>query len=93
MITPGAASRPADDHCEDIRQQVFAACDGELSAEALVAIDAHLQRCAACHARYEADAVFHRVVRAAVGLDAAPQSLRDRVALLLHARTTENAPA
>ncbi|MDZ7631277.1 MAG: hypothetical protein U5K74_08000 [Gemmatimonadaceae bacterium] len=92
MLTP-AHPDTGDERCASIRAEVFAACDGELSAAALAEIDAHLHHCIACRSAVTADAVFHRVVRQAVTLDAAPQSLRDRVAVLLHSRTTEIAPA
>lgn len=93
MLMPPAPHRKPDDCCEAIRRQVFAACDGELRTEVLVTIDAHLQHCAPCRTQYAADATFLRVVREAVSTDVAPQSLRDRIALLIHAQTTENAPA
>jgi len=79
--------------CEAVRAQSFAACDGELSAAALREIDAHLHECAGCRARISADAVFLRVVHAATSVESAPLSLRERVVLALHMRTTENAPA
>ncbi len=88
-----ALAGAGDDVCASIRAETFAACDGELGAEALAAIDAHLRACASCRVCVTADAVFHRAVRRALSLEAAPQSLRDRVALLLHSRTTEIAPA
>ena len=80
--------------CGAVRSQSFAACDSELSDAALREINAHLHECAACRARLGADALFLRVVRAAaVASETAPHSLRERVALALHMRTTENAPA
>lgn len=79
--------------CETIRAEAFAAADGELLPHALLAIDAHLQRCTPCCQQFTADAVFQQVVRRAVTLDTAPQSLRDRVTQLLHTPATEIAPA
>jgi mycothiol system anti-sigma-R factor len=78
--------------CAAIRAQSFAACDGELTTAQLVAIDAHLERCEACRQQLVGDATFLRVVRAAVAIDTAPRSLRDRVAQLLQAHATEDAP-
>ena len=79
--------------CGVVRSQSFAACDSELSDAALREINVHLHECAACRARLGADALFLRVVRAAAVSETAPLSLRERVALALHMRTTENAPA
>jgi mycothiol system anti-sigma-R factor len=79
--------------CADVQREVFAACDGELSSAAAVVLDQHLSVCATCRARVAADAVFHRVVRAAATRDVAPATLRERIALLLHATATENASA
>lgn len=80
--------------CGAVRSQSFAACDSELSDAALREINAHLHECAACRARLGADALFLRVVRAAAtASETAPLSLRERVALALHMRMTENAPA
>jgi mycothiol system anti-sigma-R factor len=88
---------PADLHgapdCEAVRAQAFAACDDELTADEVGAIDAHLLNCESCRDHVFADATFHRIIRAAVSLDDAPQSLRDRILLSLTTLTTENAPA
>jgi len=93
MLTRSVADPHARATCSAAREQSFAACDGELSGAAVRELDAHLHECAACRARVRTDAVFLRVVRAATSLESAPQSLRERVALALHMRTTENAPA
>jgi len=93
MLTRSVFDPYARASCDAVRAQSFAACDGELSAAALREVDAHLHECAACRARIGADAVFLRVVHAATGLESAPVSLRERVALALNMRTTESAPA
>jgi mycothiol system anti-sigma-R factor len=92
MIRP-PADHPGAPDCEAVRAQAFAACDDELTAGEVAAIDAHLAGCEPCRAGVLADATFHRVVRMAVSLDDAPQSLHDRILLSLTTRTTENAPA
>jgi predicted anti-sigma-YlaC factor YlaD len=79
--------------CDTVRAEAFAAFDGELAATTLAAIDSHLTLCSACRARLAADAAFHRVVRQVLSLDIAPPALRERIALLPHAPTTENASA
>ena len=93
MLTSPQSDSAAAHDCAAIRAQVFAACDGELTSDAAQAIDAHLHGCNDCRQRFAADAVFHRAVRAAVSLDAAPASLHERVHHALQARATENAPA
>jgi Putative zinc-finger len=88
MVTP---DRDDGGRCEAVRALSFAVCDGELTADALVMIETHLIACAPCRAYCAADAVFVRVVRSAATLDAAPQSLRDRVAQLFQPHAAENA--
>jgi mycothiol system anti-sigma-R factor len=88
-VTPAAPAVT----CDAVRADVFAAIDGELDAAALGVIDLHIAACPLCRQQLTADAVFHAAVRRALALDSAPQSLRDRVALLLQARTTEITPA
>ena len=83
---------PADP-CAAVRSQVFAACDGELDVATVHAIDVHLAACEACRNRFASDVTFHRAVRRATALDAAPSALHARVMQALHARTTANAPA
>ena len=87
------ASHAAAAVCDAVRTQAFAACDGELSHDELVALDVHLGDCAACRTHFAADATFLVVVRAAASLDVAPPSLHDRILLSLTTRTTANAPA
>jgi len=93
MLTRSVSDPHARATCAAVRAQSFAACDGELSAAGLREVEAHLHECAACRARISADAVFLRVVHAAASTETAPLSLHERVALALHMRTTENAPA
>ncbi|MCC7055380.1 MAG: zf-HC2 domain-containing protein [Gemmatimonadaceae bacterium] len=93
MLTRPAPQDAAGHDCATTRRQVFAACDGELTPAELRDIDGHLSSCAGCRAHFTADATLHHVVRAAARLDAAPPGLRERVERLLHAHTTENAPA
>lgn len=93
MVTPSQAAPATAAACTEVRQHAFAACDGELTAAEVEVVDAHLAACAPCRARFTADATLHHAVRAATRLDAAPASLRERVERLLHAHTTENAPA
>ena len=88
MLTPA----PSDSiSCDTVRALSFAACDCELTDQEFVAIDAHLEICVSCRVRYTTDAVFRRAIRSAVALDAAPRSLRDRVAQILQPRAAENA--
>jgi mycothiol system anti-sigma-R factor len=93
MLTPLLANRTHTAECDVTRARTFAACDGELSADELRSIDEHIVACASCRHRFAADATFHRVVRAAVACDVAPQSLRDRILLSLTTRTTVDATA
>ena len=79
--------------CDTVRAEAFAAFDGELAATILAAIESHLTLCSACRSRFAADAAFLRVVRQVRSLDSAPPALCERIALLLHAPTTQNAPA
>jgi predicted anti-sigma-YlaC factor YlaD len=88
MVTPDPAHSLT---CDAARSLSFAACDGELNASELLAIETHLQRCASCRVHCLSDAVFLRTIRAAAALNAAPQSLRDRVALILQPHAAENA--
>ncbi len=93
MLTKAAHGTARLLACDAVSADVFAALDGELDAATVAAIDAHLAGCAACRERLQTDAVFHRVVRRAVSLDVAPQTLRDRFAVPLHSRTTQIASA
>lgn len=93
MLTRADAEPLPELRCETVRAEAFAACDGELSAATAAAIDGHLSKCGNCRAQLSVDAVFHGAVRRALSLDAAPPALRERIALLLHAPTTENASA
>jgi len=93
MRTRPPADHPGARDCEAVRAQAFAACDAELTADEVAAIDAHLAGCEPCRNHVFADATFHRVIRSAVSLEDAPQSLRDRILLSLTTLTTENAPA
>lgn len=77
--------------CSDARALSFAACDGEISRQEMVMIDAHLQQCVACRLRFAGDAVFRRALRAAGSLNAATPRLRDRIAQLLLLHAPENA--
>lgn len=79
--------------CDDVRRQVFDACDGELPAAALAQLHAHIEQCDACRQRVATDTVFLRVVRTAVSIDVAPAAFRKRLLQSLQTRTTENAPA
>lgn len=79
--------------CDTVRADVFAAIDGELDAATLRSMDRHLADCPMCRHQLTANAVFHAAVRRALTLDAAPRSLRERVALLLQIRATEITPA
>ena len=77
--------------CDAVCAQSYAACDGEIAEREFAAIDAHLQRCAECRARFLGDAVFLRALRAAGRLERAPASLRERIVHVLHQHATENA--
>lgn len=79
--------------CVAAREQMFAACDGELTLDQTSSLDVHLVHCAECRSRFTADITFHRAVRHAVSGEVAPPSLRDRILLSLTTRSTENAPA
>lgn len=93
MLTDAANGAPPALTCDAFGADVFAALDGELDPATGASVDAHLAGCPACRERLRTDAVFHRAVRRAVTLDIAPPSLRARVAVLLHTRTTEIASA
>ena len=92
-LTSAAVTRASVVTCDAVRADVFAAIDGELDPAALRIVDLHLAACSTCRAQFTADAVFHAVVRRALALESAPQSLRDRVAQLLQVRATEITPA
>jgi mycothiol system anti-sigma-R factor len=92
MLTSPQSGHAADPGCDATRTESFAACDGELTSAQLAAIDAHLERCSTCRARFAADATFLHAVRRAAAIDTAPASLRDRVSQLLQSHATENAP-
>jgi hypothetical protein len=77
--------------CDAVRALSFAACDGELREQELVTMNAHLGRCTECRTRLIGDAVFVRALRAAASIDAAPPSLRERVAQLLQQHAAESA--
>ncbi len=93
MVTPALPHGGHVTACKSVRRDAFAAFDGELSPDALREIEAHHAHCSACRERFIADVVFLRAVRRAASLDTAPRSLRDRVALALHARAAEVTPA
>jgi len=93
MPTPPIDVHEPVAECEAFRTHSFAAADGEVSVTRWLAIEAHVQGCDACRTRFIADAVFHRAIRGALSLDIATPSLRDRVAHIIHAGSTESAPA
>lgn len=88
MLTPTPSGGMG---CDGVRAFSFAACDNELTDQEIVAIDEHLEGCASCRTHYTTDAVFRRAIRSAVALDAAPHSLRDRLAQILQPHAAENA--
>ncbi len=91
MLIPPLADRQGQARCDAIQSLAFAACDDELAPDDIVAINAHLADCGPCRHRVESDARFLQAIRRAVALDAAPQSLRDRVAQSLQSHAPENA--
>ena len=93
MLKSSGQAAALDSPCDDVRRQVFDACDGELPAAALAQMHAHVEQCDACRQRVETDAVFLRVVRTAATIDVAPAAFRERLLQSFQTRTTENAPA
>ncbi len=77
--------------CDTVQSLAFAACDDELTRHEIVTINDHLADCHACRDLIARDAAFVSAIRRAVSLDAAPQSLRDRVAQRLQSHAAENA--
>ncbi len=77
--------------CGAVQSLAFAACDDELTIDEIAAINSHLVGCHACRELLARDATFVRAVRRAASLDAAPGSLRDRVAQILQSHAAENA--
>ena len=91
VLTPPPTDPGGRASCDAIRSLAFAACDGELTRDEAVAVDRHLVDCHGCQDRIARDAIFVRAIRRAVALDAAPRSLRDRVAQTLQSHAAENA--
>lgn len=93
MLKSSGEATVLESPCDDVRKQVFDACDGELPAAVVAQFDAHIEVCDACRQRVATDAIFLRVVRNAVTIDVAPAAFRERLLQSLQTRTTENAPA
>jgi mycothiol system anti-sigma-R factor len=93
MLTHSVPQDTIGYDCAVVRREAFAACDGELSPDQLVAMERHLAACDECRALFAADVTLHRVVRDALHIESAPPGLRERIERILHAHATENAPA
>jgi mycothiol system anti-sigma-R factor len=68
-----------DTRCDDIATVVHPFLDGELLPADRVALEAHLASCTACRALVADEAAFKAQLKARLGADPAPASLRERV--------------
>jgi mycothiol system anti-sigma-R factor len=79
---PGSTSGP----CEDIVERAHAWLDGELTGDGATALRAHLAGCPPCRQAVEAEERFVGALRRRSLMDAAPDTLRDRVRAMLGAK-------
>jgi anti-sigma factor (TIGR02949 family) len=71
--------------CETVMRQLWDDLDGELTAERLAAIRAHLAVCARCYPQYEFERAFLAALARAQRQSSDPRALRTRVASALRA--------
>ncbi len=71
--------------CETVMRQLWDYLDGELSAERMAAIRAHLAMCARCYPQYEFERAFLDALDRAQHEHSDPARLSDRVAAALRA--------
>lgn len=71
-MTQGAAT------CDELRRELSAFLDGELSAEKAVRLARHLERCDECRARYESEKAAVKRLKA-VREPPVPPELRRRI--------------
>src|SRR5437899_3194220 len=77
--------------CNEVRARLGALLDGELGADGVRAVEAHLTGCGACRAARRQIEHLSTTLRAAVPRDPAPAALRARVQAAV--RATGEAPA
>ena len=69
--------------CDAVMQQLWDYLDGELSAERMAAIRAHLAVCARCYPQYEFERAFLTALDGAQREHSNPAGLRSRVTAAL----------
>lgn len=69
--------------CDTVMRQLWDYLDGELTAERMAAIRAHLAVCARCYPQYEFERAFLTALERAQRQPSHPAALRDRVATAL----------
>lgn len=65
--------------CADVMRQLFDFLDEELTAERMIAIRAHLDRCSKCYPNYNFEKLFLEAVAATRTQSPAPAALRTRI--------------
>ena len=71
------------DRCEMVLRRLDDYLDGELPLDETGAVQKHLERCVSCSARFAAEGVILRTVRAELQRVAAPAHLLARVSIAL----------
>ena len=80
--------QPGDNRlsCEAIGALAFEYLDGEMPAEELSRLDAHLQRCPSCREYVERERGFLRTLKAGMAGERCPDVVRQRVREAMRAR-------
>ena len=83
---PEPMSRPecdsSHDDCDDAVAQLYAFLDGELDAQTVTRVEAHLRRCSPCLEAFDFEAELRKVV-AVKCRDQVPDELRTRILTVL----------
>jgi mycothiol system anti-sigma-R factor len=72
--------------CTAVMKQLWDYLDGELSAERMAAIEAHVKMCGRCSPQVEFERAFLKALAAARGEGTSSESLRERVVKQLRTR-------
>ncbi|MBF5081357.1 mycothiol system anti-sigma-R factor [Quadrisphaera sp. INWT6] len=73
--------------CDGVLERIYAVLDGEVSADEIAEIHAHLEACPPCLDEYEVEAALKALVRRCC-VEQAPVQLRERIRASLATVTT-----
>jgi mycothiol system anti-sigma-R factor len=73
--------------CGEVLERISLILDGELSPEACLELQKHLEICAVCYGRHETERLFKQLVRQRCGCEPAPPALVTRIRIALQSET------